>query len=131
MLTTPDPVLFRAKNVRITSLLIRIGSTSYPVANLTSVSLRDPRGITSCYALGWLLLAVGVALLLYSTPEHDCVRSAMIFLFLCLIVFARAILTRQWLILHTAGTEVRALRGSDAVLAGIKRAIEKAIIARG
>lgn len=119
----PNDLLFNARGVRVTHAVARFGSTSYPIANIGSVSTSV--GTTPSVTAG--LFVVGAILSFFVIGAGGFV------LLVGALVLAPFLATKEMtLVLKTSSGDIQALKSQDLrFVASVKKAIEIAFVERG
>ncbi|QCE34400.1 hypothetical protein FAI40_03060 [Acetobacteraceae bacterium] len=125
-----DPILFENGNVQVNTDFIRIGSTTYPIANISSISVlsvgdrgKEMLAYAAICFVGGFLLSVG----LKSFPTF--VLGIFCTLFCLLAAFNKWSNFHYLLSFQNSSGTVQALKGKDlSFLQQIKEAIEKAVV---
>ena len=119
------PVIFRDKSVVVSTTLVQVGQTSYPVNGIGSVSIRKPTNIAAILIGGSLVLGG----LMNIKSESGFGVTVIVF---GAIVLVLAFTAASELIIKTAGGEITLLssRNSEYLLK-IKGSIEQAVAQRG
>ncbi|MER9628934.1 DUF6232 family protein [Mesorhizobium sp. M0296] len=119
-----EEVYSRHGNVIIGPSMAHFGSTSYPIANIGSVSIKDI-GRGPAGPLGVIMAIVGLILLLQSN-----VFVGLVLLALGAILFIRA-KPKAALVLKTSSGDVQAMESTEKqIIADTKTAIERAFMNR-
>jgi Family of unknown function (DUF6232) len=119
------PVIFRDKSVVVSTTLVQVGNTSYPVNEIVSVSIRKPTNIVAILIGGSLVLGG----LMNIKSESGFGVTVIVFGAIVLVLtFTEA----SELIIKTAGADITLLssRNSEYLLK-IKGSIEQAVAQRG
>ncbi len=146
-----DETIFEADGVRITGTRIEIGGTTYPVNGITSVGTKRIPGAASHGPLLFLLgiggcfldlpMVLVAMILLTQEKVPTLVLFALVVLILLVLMLSGTLFyaasqakrgrNRVAVILGTAGGDRQALTGQEGLALDVKRAIERAIEARG
>lgn len=119
-----EEVYFRHGDVIIGPTMAHFGSTSYPIANIGSVSVKDI-GRGAAAPLGVIVAIVGLILLVQSK-----IFVALILLALGVVLFIRA-KPKAALVLKTSSGDVQAMESAEKqIIADTKAAIERAFMNR-
>lgn len=118
-----DTVIFETKDVKISQQFARMGETSYPIRNISAVSVRKisqvPTGILAAI-IGASAIATGLL--------NETVWLAALGSLLLLVAVAMFLGTKHAVVLQTNAGSVDGMKTGDPALAShIRDAIERAI----
>ncbi|CDX59996.1 hypothetical protein MPL1032_30002 [Mesorhizobium plurifarium] len=119
-----EEVYFRHGDVTIGPTMAHFGSTSYPIANIGSVSIKDI-GRGGGAGFGVIMAIIGLVVLIESKP-----LVGLVLLTLGVVLFLGA-KPKAALVLKTSSGDVQAMESTEKqVIADTKAAIERAFMNR-
>jgi uncharacterized protein DUF6232 len=120
-----ESVIFQDKSISVSPMLVQVGSTSYPVNGIASVSIRKPNN-ERLIALGVVCALVGLWWLI-----KGYFVGAIGFLVVAAISVRLNYLSASHLVINAMGRDITLVRSRDLeYLQTIKAAIERAVTQR-
>ena len=124
-------IILKGENYEITQTLAQFGSTSYPIANIGSISIKEIPEVGSA-GCAWITIVFGALILISSTSRSESavpIVVAFIFLIGGIAMFQIPPKPASYiLMLKTSSGDQKALTSNDASqVKQIKQAIESAI----
>ena len=118
---------FQQGNISVDATMAKFGMTSYPIANIGSVSVEGVERMAKQIALGALMLLIGIFTIFTIT-----IGVGIFLVFLGVIIIVAGVLSPAKLILRTSSGDQQAFASRNKALVWeIKSAIEAAIASRG